>query len=298
MLTLWICLWTLCNSTSYCLIWWKKEKEIRSKKKKNKPLADFKPVQWVLLVLRDAMGRGGMVFTSLPMVLRRWRPGLGFNVHSCPASGPVLHELPGSKKPLSLRVRNTNQAGAHCSTQPLSLWHMALISHFIFGHTVWVWLRTLFLCHSASDCSARVRSRTLFHSATQPLGAQCKASSCVQFHVTTESLVGHSSNYPRGKLANAWEFLTKQLPTILNKCAALPTAQLSIQSGDCMSQGPTWPNSSLLQVSPSIPISLVLASTVPVDVSHFCVSPTSSLVPPGTSSFQAPPGARLPSLLW
>ena len=62
--------------------------------------------------------------------------------------------------------------------------------------------------------------------------------------------------------------------------------------------GLTWPNSSLLQVLSGNPISLELASTVPVDVYHLCVFPASSLLPPATSSIQVPPGARLLSLLW
>ena len=48
-------------------------------------------------------------------------------------------------------------------------------------------------------------------------------------------------------------------------------------------------------------ISLVLVSTVPVDVYHLCVCPTLStlsLFPLVTSSIQVPPGAGLPSLLW
>ena len=110
------------------------------------------------------------------------------------------------------------------------------------------------------------------------------------------SLWAHSSNTLR---------VSQPLESSLqNSCPPfLTTAQLFTQpnfptSPHYVSQGPTWPNSSLLQVSPSNPISLVPVSTVPVDVYCLCVSPTSSLFPPVTSSIQVPPGARLPSLLW
>ena len=62
MLPLLICLWTLHNSTSYCLTWGK-EKNQRGKKKISLLL---KPVEHVLLVLLDATGRGGLGFTFLP----------------------------------------------------------------------------------------------------------------------------------------------------------------------------------------------------------------------------------------
>ena len=56
-----------------------------------KPPADFKPVQWVLLVFLDATGRGGWAsLFSLPLILRGWGPGLGHTIHSFPASGPGL----------------------------------------------------------------------------------------------------------------------------------------------------------------------------------------------------------------
>ena len=60
----------------------------------------------------------------------------------------------------------------------------------------------------------------------------------------------------------------KQLPVVLNKLTAFLKAQHANQPLDHLSQGPTLPNSSLLQVSPGTPISLVLVSTVPADVHH------------------------------
>ena len=56
----------------------------------------------------------------------------------------------------------------------------------------------------------------------------------------------HSSNHPQGEPATGGEFLTKQLPTILNKHTAFHIAQHSNQSGDYPNQGPTQLNSSLL----------------------------------------------------
>ena len=73
--------------------------------------------------------------------------------------------------------------------------------------------------------------------------------------------------------ATAGVFLTKLLPTFLNKHRTFHTAPFFNQSGDYPSQGLAQPNSSLLQVLPGTPISLVSASTVPEDVYHpLCVS--------------------------
>ena len=131
------------------------------------------------------------------------------------------------------------------------------------------------ISHSASGCAVQDKFRCqvpLRHSAS-----------------------GHVQlNHSWGEPATAQEFLTKQLPAVLNKCTAFHTAQLSNQSGDYPSQGLTQPNSSLLQMFPGTSISLVLASTVPADVYRLRVSPTLSLFPPDTSSLQVPPGAGCP----
>ena len=68
----------------------KKSGEKKKGMKKNKPPADFKPLQWVLLVFIDATGRGGLATSlySLPIVLWGWGPGLGHYIQSCPASSP------------------------------------------------------------------------------------------------------------------------------------------------------------------------------------------------------------------
>ena len=90
-LSLWICLWTLHNSKSYCLTWGKKknEKSKRERKGEKKPPADFKPGQRVLLVFLLPQEEGSWTpLLSLPMVLRGWEPGWGPNIHSSPASGP------------------------------------------------------------------------------------------------------------------------------------------------------------------------------------------------------------------
>ena len=69
----------------------KRERGSKNKKKDNKPPADFKPVQRVLLVFLDATGRGGWALLfSLPLVLRGWGPGLGHNIHSFLASASGL----------------------------------------------------------------------------------------------------------------------------------------------------------------------------------------------------------------
>ena len=95
--------------------------------------------------------------------------------------------------------------------------------------------------------------------------------------------------------ASAAEFLTKQLPAI-NNCRTFHTTPLS--NGDYLSQDPTWPYSSLLQVSPGTPTSLMPASTVPTDVYCLCVSYFISTPP---SNFQHPSPSRcwaaLPSLV-
>ena len=146
---LWICLWTLHLSVSYCLIWAKKKwkKERNKKENNNKPLADFKSVQQVLLVFLDSQEKGDWAsIFSLPMVLRASGPGLGCNIHSLPASGPgppwatrlqsatqslgrqrvsisrTLFHLatqslaPGSNQLLSFWACCTNQSQAHRST--------------------------------------------------------------------------------------------------------------------------------------------------------------------------------------
>ena len=168
-----------------------------------------------------------------------------------------------------------SQTPAHGSIQSLNLW-----------------------AHSASQAQA------LFQSATQSLGTLRESSSGAQFKPAIQSQahgpISHSVSGcsqlkpPSGEPAAAQVFLTKQLPTVLNKCTAFHTAQLSNQSGDYPSQGLTRPNSSFLQMLPCTPISLVPVSTVPADVYCLCVSPTSSLFPPATSGVQDLPGARCP----
>ena len=150
-------------------------------------------------------------------------------------------------------------------------------------------------------------SEALFHLSTQPLGTQCETSGhtvllshpdsvCamqgkwrVLFPSATQSLGVYSGNHPQG------EFLTKQLPAQAQGFSHSPTFQPvqrlskseSHRAKLLPSPGVTW------HLNFSGP-----ASTVPVDVYCFCVSPTLSLFPPATSSIQVPPGAGLPSLLW
>ena len=66
-----ICLWTLCNSMSYCLTWGKKnekekKREDQRRKENNKSPAVFKLVQGVFLVFLDATGRWALGFAFLP----------------------------------------------------------------------------------------------------------------------------------------------------------------------------------------------------------------------------------------
>ena len=129
-LPLWICLWTLLNSMSYCLTWGKKKKERGTKKNKSKPLADFKPVHQVLLVFLDATGRGGLVFAFLP--------SYGFERMGT-RSGPQYSQFP------SLRPRSS----VSCQAQ---------ISHSVSGFTAWVRPRhVVSLSHPAPGLTAQVK---------------------------------------------------------------------------------------------------------------------------------------------
>ena len=114
---------------------------------------------------------GWALLFSLPMVLKGWGPGLGFNIQF--PSGPQW----------AARLKSFTQL-----------------------HTVWVNLDML------------------FHLATQPLGM-------------------HSSNHCWGEPTAARDFLTKQLPVngVLNEHTVFHIAQLSNQSRDYPSQGPTRP---------------------------------------------------------
>ena len=116
-----ICLCTLCNSTSYYLIWGKKKKEkkkkrgSKKKKKNTKPPVDSKLVQRVLLVFLDATGRGGLGFAFLPTVLTGWdQVWVGISPF---VLSQVLHEVPGSIQPLNLWVPSMSQSQAQCPRQ-------------------------------------------------------------------------------------------------------------------------------------------------------------------------------------
>ena len=138
---------------------------------------------------------------------------------------------------------------------------------------------------SASQVSTAYES-IFAHFFIQPpsLGYTARDKLGAWFCPASQSLGMQSLNHPQGEPVTAWEFLIMLLQAILNKCRAFHTAQLSNQSRDYPSQGLTQPNSSLLQMTPGTSISLVPVSTVPVDVYHLCVTPTSSLFPPATYS--------------
>ena len=138
---LWICLWTLHLSVSYCLIWAKKiwKKERNKKENNNKPLADFKSVQQVLLVFLDATGRGGWAtLFSLTLVLREWGPGLSRTIQfpglwprssvSCQAQ--IIHSAAHSVS--QSPTRSPRQAG---HTFPL-YYCLCACSARAAGHTV------------------------------------------------------------------------------------------------------------------------------------------------------------------
>ena len=227
MLPIWICLWTLSNSTSYCLTWGRKKREERKKISLLLTLNPFSKFCWSPWMPQEK-GYGLCFSPFLWFCKDREQVRAAIYTVAQPSS-QVLRELSGSNQPLSLWTCIAIQAWVRGSTRPLSLpEHVAQIT----------------------------------------LGP-----------------------------ASAREFFTKQLPTVLNKCTTFHTAQLSNQSRDYPSQGSTWPNSSLLQVSPSTPIPLMPASIVPVDIYRLCVSPTSSLFPPGLPASRSflvpgcPPGS-------
>ena len=83
---------------------------------------------------------------------------------------------------------------------------------------------------SSSDGQFHSSTQSWVHSSNQPLSlwaVQHESSSGMLFHLAIQSLAAHSSNHPGGEPAAVGEFLTKQLPAILNKCMAFHTAQLS-----------------------------------------------------------------------
>ena len=128
-------------------------------KKKNRPPADFKPFEWVLLVFLDATGRGRLGFTFLPSYgLRGWGPGRGCNIHSCPASSPgplwAARFKPATQS-LCAQCDSSLSAG---SIQPLILWSYAFQIPFAESQP---------LCESSSQtsCLPFLTSTWLF---TQP----------------------------------------------------------------------------------------------------------------------------------
>ena len=167
-----MCLWTLCNSTSYCLSW---GKNIRKKERGTKKIKIIicllltNPVQGVLLVFLDATWRGDWALLfSLPMVLRGWGPGLGHNIHSFQASVPVPLWAAWLK------------SATHLLTAWVNLGCAISLSHSVSGAQLL----------SASGCAVWDKPGIWFHLATQSLG------SC-------------SSNHPWGEPATAREFFTK-----------------------------------------------------------------------------------------
>ena len=236
----------------YCLTWGKKKRKKRKRNKKNhnnKLPADFKPIKQVLLVFLDAAGRGGLGFAFLPSYgfgrmgamsrlqysqlpspqprssISCWVP----TVHLCQACAfnpPRCVEV--CAVCLHLALCKPTMARAHHWTsstcQPQGMWRQ-----------------------SASGLAARVSCWA--SGWNQPLGERL------------DTAVGHvaAQEFLKKWLRAFFFFLSKSLlfkPTVLNKLSAFHTAQLHWRlsgSGSDMAQ-----LFSLLQVSPSSPISLVM----------------------------------------
>ena len=136
------------------------------------------------------------------MVLQGLGPGLGHNIHSCPASSPAPPLA--AVHPLSIFTR---MAGASSANQLLGK-----------------------LCQSASMWTTWIHYWA--SGVNQLLGEQ----------IEQAKVRGSSFN-------SSWEpfFLVKSLlfkPSILNKCPAFHTAQLSNQTGDYLGKGMKRSNSS------------------------------------------------------
>ena len=137
MLPLLICLCTLCNSTSDCLTWGRKkrkkkrERGTKNKKIKNKPPADFKPVQRVLLVFLNATGREGLGFAFIPSYVfermgTRSGPQYSQLLSLRPRfSGALFHSATQSLASNQLLGAQHEASGVHSSTEPPSLWAFA-----------------------------------------------------------------------------------------------------------------------------------------------------------------------------
>ena len=145
-----------------------KIKERGTKKKKNnnnKLPADFKPVQWVLLVFLDATGRGGLGFTFLPSYgFKRMVTKSGPQYSVSRPLAQVLHRLPGSNQPLSCAQHETSWAARfhRFHTRPLSLQEPAA--------EITLRARQLLLSSLQSSCPSFLKVPVVSHSTTfQPV---------------------------------------------------------------------------------------------------------------------------------
>ena len=118
-----LCLWTFCNSRSYCLTWRKKKKgggRGRNKISLMLTLILFNEFCWSYPVPQEE-GGWALLF-SLPMVLRGWGPSLGLNIHSCPVFSPdSLWAARLKSATLSLGAQHVSSSGSlfQSTTQPL-----------------------------------------------------------------------------------------------------------------------------------------------------------------------------------
>ena len=86
----------------------KKGKKREREKKRNKPLADFRPVQQFLLVFLDATGRGRLGFTFLS--------SFGFERMGT-RSGPQCSQLPSlwPRSPLGCQAQISHSVSGHAA---------------------------------------------------------------------------------------------------------------------------------------------------------------------------------------
>ena len=103
----------------------KKERGSPPEKDNNKPPANFKTVQWVMLIFLHDTGRGGLGFPTYGFERMGTRSGSQYS--QFPSLWPgVLGELPGSNQPLScsqyesISVVEPGRSWAHGSAQLLS----------------------------------------------------------------------------------------------------------------------------------------------------------------------------------
>ena len=180
----------------------KKWEDLKRKIKiKNKPPADFKSVQQVLLVFLDGTERGGLGFTFLP--------SYGFERMGT-KSGLQYSQFPGlqPRSCMSCQVQ-ISHSSAHSISQytmqsPRQGGHMVLLSHSLWAHAAEITLRArqpLLGSSLQSSCPQFLTSPELF---TQP-----------NFPISPETIqvkVPHGPTPPFSRCRPAPQFLSCQRP--------------------------------------------------------------------------------------